>query len=265
MAKLTDKIKLAAYLDEAGEDPSEGAACVKSTGIDYVVLRSAWGTNVAALSDNQCQSLQKSLVANNLSAIALISDLGKVNVRSLPVVDSEQIKRVFNVAAYFHVDMVRIQVGVGPYVKEPIVAWMDNIQQQAISFGLKPVFEITEDAWTMEPARVATVLSSHKSWRLLYDPVQLIIKRKTDPFHKYWTLLKNSAAAIDLRDYKIGRGYKPVGFGDAQIKATLDDCMNASYKGWYFIEPSLGRRFGSHTTKSETFKAALEALDVLLA
>jgi hypothetical protein len=265
MAKLTDRIKLAAYLDEAGEDPAEGAACLKSLGIDYVVLRTAWGTNVGSLNDAQCQSLQKSLIANGLSAVALISDLGKVSVKSLPTVSPEYVQRVFNVATYFHVDMVRVQVGVGAYSKEPINAWMEKIATQASSFSIKPMFEITDDAWAMEPARAAAVLNQHKSWRLLYDPVQLIIKRKSQPFQKYWTLLKSSAAAVDLRDYRIGYGYKPVGFGDAQVKLLLDDCMGSSYKGWYFIEPSLGRRFGSHSTKSETFKAALEALDVLLA
>jgi hypothetical protein len=120
------------------------------------------------------------------------------------------------------------------------------------------------EAHHTQPAQVATLLSRFRRWRLLYDPVQLIIRQNQDPFLRYWTLLKSFTAAIDIRDFKIGYGFKPAGFGDAKISQTIQDVLKSDYKGWCFLEPSLGRRFGSATSKAETFKMALEALGVLM-
>ena len=94
---------------------------------------------------------------------------------------------------------------------------MDNIKHIAISYNVVPLLEVTSDSYYSSSSDVAVLLSKHLKWRLLYDPVQLIMKRAQDPFVRFWTLLKNRVAAIDVRDHKIGRGFKPVGFGDSKI------------------------------------------------
>jgi hypothetical protein len=264
---ITDKLKLAAYLDEAGEDPISACSVLNKAGISYVVLRYAWSGNVCDVSDQACQRLKQALSDNNLSVVTVISDLGKVEPKLLSHIPQEQIDRVFNVVSYFKAGSVRVLTGTR--TREPsddsIRQWMQLITDRCLQANIVPLMEITEDAAIFQASDVAQWLAKFRRWRLLYDPVQLIIRQNQDPFLRYWTLLKSFAAAIDLRDFKIGHGYKPPGFGDAKVKLTLDDTIKSNFKGWYFIEPSLGRRFGGATTKQETFNMALEALEVLLA
>jgi hypothetical protein len=182
-------------------------------------------------------------------------------------VPKEKINRVFDVAAYFQAASVRIFAGTRTKegADEPIRDWMQMITERCLASNLMPLYETTAESHLSQPAEVATLLSRYRRWRLLYDPVQLILKQNQDPFSRYWTLLKGFAAAMDVRDFKIGHGFKPAGFGDARIAQTLQDALQSGFQGWYFLEPSLGRRFGSAMTKRDTFKLALEALDVLVA
>ncbi len=130
-------------------------------------------------------------------------------------------------------------------------------------FDYMQLYEVCDTSAIRDTASVAKLLANNRRWKLLYDPTSLIMKQNQDPFMRYWTLLKNFTGAIDLRDFKIGYGIKPVGYGDAKIKLTIDDCISIGYKGWFFLEPSLGRRHGSAVTKAETFALAYQALENL--
>lgn len=258
-----EKLKLAAYLDEAGEDPASACAVLAAHKFSYVVLRSLWSNNVCDLTDQNCGRLRKLLADHNLSTVALATDLGKVDSGLLSKIPAEKLDRVFNLASYFQAGMVKIHCGIKSRNPdyETVATWMQLITDRCLSANLVPVYEITDDSVYREPAEVAKLLSRFKRWKLLYDPVQLIVKQKMDPFERYWTLLKTFAVAVDLRDYKIGYGYKPVGYGDAKIVLNLAEGLSGKYKGWYFFEPSLGRRYGEAVTKGDTFKLAYGALE----
>lgn len=262
-----DKLKLAAYLDEAGEDPASACRVLADNKFNYVVLRHAWSGNICDVNDKVCSALRKCLTEHNLSVVAIVSDLGRVSTVELNHTPKEKIDRLFNLASYFQTGMVRIHAGVRAKNtdEEAITDWMASITDRCLSAGVVPLYEIGDDSVVREPAEVAKFLSRFRRWRLLYDPVQLIIKQNQDPFSRYWTLLKASTAAVDLRDFKIGHGFKPAGFGDARIRLTVDEGLKGDYKGWYFFEPSLGRRYGSAVTKADTFKLALEALENIVA
>jgi hypothetical protein len=135
---------------------------------------------------------------------------------------------------------------------------MQLIQERCLSTNIVPVLEITHDSPLFKPTEAVQYLNLYKRWKLLYDPAQIIIRQNCDPFVKYWTLLKSYVAAVDIHDYKIGHGHKPVGYGDTKMKITLED--SASMNLWYFLEPALGRKLGQYTTKLDTFKVAHEAL-----
>jgi len=259
---MLEAFKVAAYLDEAGEDPATACKVLKELNIHYAVLRRAWVNNILELSDRGCKKLRDILEEYEVTPIALITTLGEVPAPSLVSLDQEYIQRAFNLASYFKTPIVRIQIGTK--VKSDVTAevdwWMEYIKQQSIAHNISPVFEITPDSIYIRPTDIAALLAKHRKWQLLYDPVQLILKQKQDPFVRFWSLLKNRTAAIDVRDHKIGRGFKPVGFGDSNILLTLVDVINTQYKGWLFLEPNLGRRHGSHNTKEDVFKMSVEAI-----
>lgn len=253
--------KLAAYLDEAGDDPASSCGNLANLKIPYVALRHTWSSNINAISDESCQTLLKLLRDHDLSPILLASEVAaNVGAKSLM---SQQValKRAFDLAQYFKTPLIR--VGVGMYEKdceESVASWMQLAQEMAISTGVVPVLEVTHGCSLFNPIDLVLALSKFRRWKILYDPAQFIVKQVQDPFVRYWTLVKNYAAAIDIHDYKIGHGHKPVGYGDTKMLHTLTDSLQSLPNMWYFLEPALGRKYGQEFTKLDVFKLGLKAL-----
>jgi len=267
--------RLAAYLDEAGEDPQQAADTLLAYNLRHVALRYAWASNVCEIQDQSCQRLKDLLTRNDIKTTLVASDLGKVPIDALGSISQEQIRRTFDVVRYFGAPLVRVHAGISTgqisavdtqqaSADKYILDWMNRISDIAISDNVVPVLEVGFDSFLQHPSAIASVLASQRRWKLLYDPAQLIVRRHLDPFVKYWTLLKRSVAIIDLHDYKIGHGFKPVGFGDGKLDLTLRDAATANYHGWYILEPGLGRKHGNANTKAATFALAVEGLQHLL-
>lgn len=266
---METQFKIAGYLDEAGETPEIACATLLQHDIHYIALRYAWaGTNICNTPDTACQKLKRMFNENNISVVAVISDLGKVEWHDLNHIKEDHIDRAFNVATYYQAAYIRVGVGLKSASKREIdrsavSEWINLITTKCINYNITPLFEPTNDASLIQPADIATMLSKNQRWKLLYDPAQFLLKRNVNPFTVYWTLLQKYVAAIDVRDFKIGKGYKPPGFGDTKLTETLSDAKR-SFKGWLFMEPSLGRRYGTALSKSETFGLAMEGLQYII-
>ncbi len=255
--------KLAAYLDEAGENPEIGCATLKSCSIKYVALRHVWANNICSISDKSCQSLRDLLKANELTTIMIASDIGLVPTKDLANISNSNIDRVFAIAAYFGAPYIRIYAGIGEAIDINVYNWFGMITERAISANIIPLLEILPGSVVYKPAAIAPLFNKYKRWKLLYDPAQLIVRQSQDPFIKYWTLLKQYIGMIDIHDFKIGYGHKPAGYGDAKLHATLTDANSSNFSGWYCLEPALGRKHGSAMTRSDTFRTAIQALEDL--
>jgi len=259
------KLKLAVYLDEAGDDIVSACAALKDLDIHYAVLRNAWVGHISDVDDRVYQQIRSELIRNNISIVAIISDIGKVPVNQLATIDNAKITRIFNIASYFGVSHIRFHIGTQSTENVgAIYKWMQLITDKCLETNIVPLLEITGESSIISPIEIAPLLSKFKRWKLLYDPVQLILRQNQDPFVRYWALLKSFVGAIDIRDYKIGYGFKPVDFGDAKIGLTLRDAINSHFDGWYYLEPSLGRKHGNATSKRDTLRMALEALEKTL-
>jgi len=264
--RARDTLRVASYLEEVGEDPATSCDNLLELGIPYIALKHVWTGNIGTLSDIAYQKLRKIISDREMTVILIASDLGDEPADRLDQISESKIDHIFNLASYFKAPMIRIGIGkqCAQDCTSAIDRWMDKISTKAISANVTPVYEITHDSAITAPSGVANQLAKHKRWRILYDPAQFILRQKQNPFIKYWTLLKSSVEAIDIRDIKIGKGFKPAGHGDSKIDYAVKDAINSGYKGWYIMEPSFGRRHGSALTKKDTFKMALNAFDVLV-
>jgi len=259
-------LKLAAYLDEAGEDPERGCKSLNEANIFYTALRHTWTGNICGISDTGHQRLAKIIGDHDITVIMIASELGKVDSQQLARIGDEQIDKVVNICQYYRAPMLRVFVGEENKNVPPkaIYTWMQRVGERCLHNGITPLLEIVPKSQVHHPPEIAQLLADNKHWKLLYDPVSLILKQNIDPFIRYWTLLKHNVAAIDIRDMKVGKGFKPPGFGDSRIGMTIADALRDRFQGWFIMEPSLGRRHGSAITKSDTFKYALEGLDHIL-
>lgn len=259
---MIEDVSLAAYLEEAGEEPNLGLDTLNSHNIPYVALRHTWTSNVCDISDTSCQKLRALLKEKEVSVIAIMSNLGSVQPQQLRLINDQKIQHVFDIAAYFGAKYVRFNIGVTSRDIDTtaVEEWMNKISTLSIKHSVIPLFELSHNNSISEPAAVASLLYKHKKWKIIYDPAQLILTRNINPYVKYWVLLKQFVEIIDLRDYKIGKGFKPVGFGDTKIVDTVKDAIGSGFSGWFIAEPTLGRKHGSALTRSDTFGLAMEAI-----
>lgn len=261
-------IKLAAYLDEAGEDPQSACLTLKKHNINYAILRETWTGNVCDMSDNGHHRLRKLLEDNDISPIAIASNLGKLAHTKLSLITDKQIDDCINICKYYNSQYLRIYVGEEDKSRDieldKIYDWVNKATQKCLENNVICLYEITSNSTIFKAVDVVKMLSSIKNLRIIYDSAGLIIKHNFNPFIKHWPLLKNYIDIIDVRDVKIGHGFKVAGFGDSRIDMTINDAVNSNYKGWYAIEPSFGRKFGTANTKEDTFAYAVEGIDKLL-
>ncbi len=257
-------LKLASYLDEAGDDPASSCSNLVKFKIPYVALRHTWSSNVGSLTDDACQTLRKTLKDHELSPILLAAEVGGAIPSASLMNQQSALNRAFDLAQYFKTPLLRVGVGTfDKYGENAIKEWMQLVQEKAISANIVPVLEVTHGCSLFNPIELVTALSKYRRWKILYDPAQFIIKQVLDPFIKYWTLIKPYVVGIDVHDYKIGHGHKPVGYGDTKMVATLNDAVSSLPDCWFFMEPALGRKYGQALTKVDVFKLGLDALEAL--
>lgn len=261
-----DKFKIACYLDEAGEEPADSCKTLNRHNIHYAVLRHSWGTqNICESNDSACKRLKSIVDDHNISVVSISTDLGRCPATHLTAITDASINHAFDIAKYYNAESIKFTAGtkVNGDARSIIDDWMSRISEISIKNNILPILEIIDGSHIIDPDEIISLLVAHKRWRLLYDPVQLIIKRKIDPFIRYWSLMKNKTYAIDVRDYVVGKGFRPPGLGDARMKETLHDATQSGYNGWLFLEPNLGRRYSSALTKSQTFDIVIESLEYL--
>lgn len=257
---MMDKLKIAAYLEDAGDEPASSCRTLKEVGITNAVIRHTWTTNIKNLSDSGCVKLRKTLANYHIKPVAIYSTIADVPVNKLADISVEELDRTYHLAAYFDCPIIIFNCGnkiktQSDYSKE-VFYWLHKIQDKSLAANILPLVEITVNSYLTNASEVITLMAKFSRLKLLYDPVQLIVKQNIDPFVKYWALWKQYVAAVDVRDYKIGHGYKPFGHGNAQIARTVADCIRSNLNNWFFFEPSLGKKLGTANTKSEVFKSA---------
>jgi sugar phosphate isomerase/epimerase len=260
-------LKLAVYLDEVSDDIDTSIPILTQHKLNYVVLRNTKFGNICDVDDKVCNQIRTTLTNNNISVISIMPEIGKAPTSELLRISDSTIDRTIHVAKYFSAPFVRFFGGIT--TKETTIlgnvdAWMRKIAEKCVDHNLTPILEVTDESAVTRPADLITLITKHKRWKILFDPAQLVLRQKQEPFVRHWILLKPLVAAIDVHDYKIGVGFKPAGFGDAQLKLIMADSINTGFAGWYFLEPGLGRRHGNAVTRNGTFEMAVEALKVLI-
>lgn len=250
---MISSFKIAAYLDEAGDNPELACETLNRNDIPYIALRNAYGRNICESSDDICKKLKKLFTSNNISPVCIISNL---SVEQQPT--DKQIQRIFDIASYYDAEAVCISLDLEQIMSPETVDFILAITGFAIKNAVLPIIEPC--AGFRQPNdyidNLVEFLKQRQEWKVLYDPVKLILKKKIDPFKCYWPYIKDRAHAVDVRDYIVGRGFKPPGLGDSKIM----DVLLSNFNGWLFIEPNLGKKYGKAIGKSQTFDLAWQCL-----
>lgn len=256
-------LKVAAYLDEAHEDPYESIKIFAKANIHYVALRSVKDRNICDIDELQLSKLRTALQKNNISPILLYSEIG-VHA-PLHLYDDDLVHRALNIATYYRTEYVHF--GIGNLLNDGITAvkaWMSRVASACQNANVIPVYEYKNQYERRGLDKLIQVLSENKIWRLIYDPSYFVSKQTIDPFDRYWLQLREWVDIVDVHDYKTGVGNKPLGFGDCRLSDTLQDIKNNNKQCWVLMEPKLGRKHSTAITKSDSFLMAYKRFQEVL-
>lgn len=248
---------IAAYLHEIHDDPLIACQLAKSLGIHDIVISKAWNKNLSEIPDNNLAQIKDNLLDNKLNVLGIYSDSGDTISSKLNL---ESAKKYFNIARYLSAKFMTINWGMGEYDAKS-KWWITTISGMAIDYNTIPLVQFSQHSSLHTAADIVAEIQKYKKWRIIYDPTLFIRSSTIDPFIRYWVLLKKFTHAIDVCDYKVGKGFCPAGTGDGKLIQTINDINSDTY---ILLKPNLGRKFGSVNSKPEVFKLALATLRSIL-
>ena len=272
---MTAQFTLSAFGDEIDADVDEQLRVLNELGIGYLELRSAWGTNVLELSDDEVVRLLDRCKAHSIRVSCIGSPVGKSQIsRPIGVVVSD-LERIIDIAKMLGTDRVRVfsfypddEGQQAKCVDESV----SRLRAMADVAGARDVVLWMENEGGLvgdTPERCRTIVEGVGSPNLRYvwdtgNYPQAGIERSVD---RGWPLLAVYTECVQVKDFLISDGTTNVaGEGDGQVRELLIHLRDANYKGFLALEPHLliaGQRGGF--SGAEGMKMAAEALRGLMA
>lgn len=244
MAQQIEDINIAAYLDEADVDIDLACLTLTKNNINYAILRKFNGVDICLIDECQYKNIRSTLESYNISVIGINCTTINNLVKSLQI------------ANYFKSQFIIISID----NIEDLYDAAESMNNDYIVSNITPLIEYNG---SFSVDKTNRFLSKFKNWRVLFDPVMLIANNKHNIFNDHFLGLKDNIDCVDVRDYKAGYGPKIVGFGESNISSIISS-LGDNYKGWYFLEPSFGNRFGHNRSKPEIFGLAVDGFSNLL-
>ena len=263
---------LSGFGDEIDPDPRIQAAVLRALGARHIEVRSAWGTNIVDLPEEQLAELKAVLDGAGLTASAIASPIGKVDV-GLPVEhEVERLGRALRAAEVLGAPYIRIfsfyYEGKAPEdVRDAVIERMTALARRAEGTGVVLVHENEKDIFGDIPERVRDIVETVDSpaLRLAWDPANFV-QVGVKPFTEGYEMLRPHVVYLQVKDALAGSGQVvPAGEGDGEVLATVEALRDSGYSGFASLEPHLADAFAlGGFSGPEAFGVAARAFARLL-
>lgn len=244
---------LTGFADEIAKDLDEQIELLNKLGIRFVEFRSAWGTKVLDLSDQQLNLAKQKLDAAGIKLSSVGSDLGKIFITDPFEAHLERAKHGVEVANFFGAKYIRmfsffIPEGENPDdYRDEVLRRTKLMVELAEAGNITLLHENEKDIYGDTPARVLDLMTTIDSpnYRAIIDPANFV-QCGFEPATVAWPLLKDYIDYIHCKDaltpatlQDIGE-VVPSGEGDGQFPELIQALKAAGYEGFLSIEPHLG-------------------------
>lgn len=259
--------ELSAFADEIDGDIEIQFSHLQSNGISLVDLRSAYGKNVMALSDEEVASYCERAKAYGVTVNCIGSPVNKVKMSETPASEElDKLNRAIEVAKIAKTNRIRIFTPEGDDF-DAVCAWMEPQIQVATDAGIVLMHENDAKYYGAYPEQAKKLLDkfASPSFRFAFDfanTVQIGYRAMDDWFP--W-LLPN-LETIHIKDAREDKSVVPAGEGVGQLPETLAWLKEQNWSGVLSIEPHLqyaGDRGGF--SGIESFTIATNAIKGVLA
>jgi sugar phosphate isomerase/epimerase len=239
---------LSGFADEIDPDLGTQCAVLDELGIGHVEFRSAWGTNVLDLTDEQVEEAARVLAAHDLAVSSIGSPLGKINITDDFDAHLVRADRALAVAQRLGAPFVRIfsfflRPDQPPQRhRDEVLRRMAALAARAEPTGLVLLHENEKAIYGDVPDRVLDVVESVGSpaLRLAWDPANYV-QVGVRPFTDGYAALRPYTDYVQVKDARLGTGeVVPAGEGDGEVRETVRALAADGFDGFFSMEPHLG-------------------------
>ena len=265
---------LSAFGDEIDADVDAQLRLLTELEIGFLELRSAWGTNVLRLDDDQVAAVKSACLRHSVAVSCIGSPIGKSPILDPIETELANLDRTLQVAEALDTSSVRIFSFYPPegetddFIDEA-AARLSHMARAAEQRGVVLLLENERDLVGDTPERCLALLEAVDSASLtfVWDTANFAVSGVERPTDRGWPLLGPHLSCVQVKDYRVSDGsICPAGEGDAQVPELLDRLLSVGYQGFLALEPHLfsaGRRGGF--SGQEGMHRAASALRKLMA
>lgn len=251
---------LSGFGDEIDSDPELQCVVMQAVGASHLDLRSAWGTNILSLDDDQVARLRVCFDRRGMRVSAIASPIGKIDV-GRPVEDSlASLERSIELAQIFETSYIRIfsfyraQDQTPDEIRDAVLARMAALARRAEQADITLVHENEKGIYGDTPERVRDLIESIGSARLrvVWDPANFV-QVGVRPFHDGYAMLAPYIDYVHVKDARLDSGtVVPAGEGDGELPATIAALARSNYAGFASLEPHLSTEGNASGVPSAT-------------
>ncbi|WP_344257039.1 sugar phosphate isomerase/epimerase family protein [Agromyces humatus] len=239
---------LSGFGDEIDPDPRLQISVLKALGARHIEVRSAWGVNVVDLDDEQLAALAALLRDQEMTASAVASPIGKVDVSLDADLEVARLRRIIRVADALGTPNIRIfsffrSAGVAvESIRDDVLLRMRLLADEAERAGVTLLHENEKDIYGDTPERVLDLVESvgSSALRLAWDSANFVQVGVAHPHDDGYAMLRPYLDYLQVKDAVAATGeVVPAGQGDGQVLSTLTALRDDGYTGFASLEPHL--------------------------
>lgn len=244
---------LSGFADEISKDLGEQIDLLTQLGIKHVEFRSAWGTKVLDLTQEQLDRAKSMLDAAGITLSSVGSDLGKIQITD-PFEDHlRRAEHGVEVAKFFGAPYIRMFSFFVPEGEDPtpyrdeVMARTRAMVDLAEAGGVTLLHENEKDIYGDTPERVVDLMATIDSpnYRAIFDPANYV-QCGVKPVDEAYPLVRPYTDYIHCKDASASivvdglNKVLPAGEGDGQFPELIAALKADGYDGFFSIEPHLG-------------------------
>lgn len=243
---------LSGFGDEIDDDPAVQVAVLQALGASYIEVRSAWGTNIVDLSDDQLSALAGLFKEKSMQVSAIASPIGKVDV-GLPVEhEVERLRRAANAAKVMGAKYIRIfsfyygEAVPVDSIRDAVIERMRALAAVAEKEGVVLLHENEKDIFGDVPDRVLDIIESVNSpaLKVAWDAANFV-QVGVKPFDEAYAKLRPHLEYLQVKDALFSNGHVvPAGEGDGDVLRTVEALKADGFTGFASLEPHLAGAHG---------------------
>jgi sugar phosphate isomerase/epimerase len=241
---------LSGFGDEIDADPVVQLSVLSALGARFIEVRSAWGTNVVALTDDQLSSLAGLISQRGMGVSAVASPLGKVGYLSSFDAELHRLSRAIAAAHAFGARYIRIfsfyrPAGVTAVaIRDEVLRRLSTMASIAARNDVVLLHENEKEIYGDVPSRVLDLIESVGSdaLRVAWDNANFV-QVGVKPFTDGYAMLRPYLEYLQVKDAIAATGVVvPAGEGDGELRETLTALRDDGYAGYASLEPHLAEQ-----------------------